>query len=321
MGRPPRLHYDGAFYHFIARGNNRQPIFLGAKDRRLFEGYLTEGVERFGYRCHAYCWMTNHVHLAIEVSDVPLSHIAHNLLFRYARAFHREHGRIGHLFERRYRAAVVETDNDLLSLVRYIHLNPIRAGIVENPETYPWSSYSAYLSPGRRSPAWLTRSFVLSLLASSPALGRGVFRAFHQEQNEGEGDWAVKAESRPTRPRRPGGGFQDGPSTSRRRAVEPGPIPTRVTLDQILRAVCSACSIEPSLLCADVQKRTVVRARSLASLLVSRNPNVTLEELGAVVGRDSSTLSRAANKTARRLAHDSELQTLVEQIILTLERI
>lgn len=321
MGRPPRLHYDGAFYHFIARGNNRQPIFLRAKDRRLFEGYLTEGVERFGYRCHAYCWMTNHVHLAIEVSDVPLSHIAHNLLFRYARAFHREHGRTGHLFERRYRAAVIETDNALLSLIRYIHLNPIRAGIVEIPETYPWSSYSAYLSRGSSSPAWLTRSFVLSLLADNPAIGRGVFSAFHQEQQEGEGDWTVKPEFRPTRARGPGGGLQDSRSRSHRRAVGPSPIPTRVTLDQILQAVCSACSVEPSLLCANVQKRTVVRARSLASLLVSSNPNVTLEELGAVVGRDPSTLSRAANKTARRLAHDSELQILLEQIILALDRI
>ncbi len=178
MGRKPRQHFGGAFYHFIARGNNRQPIFLAESDRRAFEWFLSDGVERFGHRNHAYCWMTSHVHMAIEVANVPLSHVAHNLLFRYARWFHRKYGRSGHLFERRYRAFLIRTDAAHQSLVRYIHLNPVRAAIVDSPSAYPWSSYSAYSDLGSPGPSWLTRNFVLSLFGETPVSARAALRAF-----------------------------------------------------------------------------------------------------------------------------------------------
>ena len=100
MGRKPRQHYTGAIHHFIARGSDRQSIFLDAKDRSALERFLMDGVQRFGYRIHASCWMINHMYMAVQVSDVPLSKVAHNLLFRYARWFNRRHGRTGHLFER-----------------------------------------------------------------------------------------------------------------------------------------------------------------------------------------------------------------------------
>ncbi len=172
MGRIPRQHYGGAFYHFIARGNDRQPIFLPESDRRAFERFLSDGVERFGQRNHAYCWMTNHLHMAVEVANVPLSHVAHNLLFRYARWFHRKYGRSGHLFERRYRAFLIRTEAALQSLVRYIHLNPVWAAIVDGPSAYPWSSYSAYSDLGSPGPSWLTRNFVLSLFGKTPVGAR-----------------------------------------------------------------------------------------------------------------------------------------------------
>ena len=313
MGRKPRQHYRGAFYHFIARGNNRQPIFSNAHDRQAFERYLSEGVERFGNRCHAYCWMTNHVHMVVEVADVPLSHIAHNLLFRYARWFHRKYGRSGHLFERRYRAFLVENDDVLRSLVRYIHLNPVRAEIVESPRTYSWSSYSAYVDPGSRSPSWLTRSFVLSLFAEDASGARAEFRAFTETLNGG----CTKGGSPPpTVGTEPEIALGDALAVSGEEQGAPRqrPVLSAVTLDQILHSVSSACSLQPSELLADVQKRTIVNARSLASFLVRKHPVLTLEELGAAVARDASTLSRAANNIGRRLAHDPDLRTLLEQI-------
>jgi len=317
VGRRPRQHYRGAFYHFIARGNNRQPIFLSAHDRRAFERYLSDGVERFGNRCHAYCWMINHVHMAVEVADVPLSHIAHNLLFRYARWFHQQYGRTGHLFERRYRAYLVETNDALQSLVRYIHLNPVRAQIADGPRTYPWSSYSAYLDPGSRSPSWLTRSFALSLFAEDPSDARAKFRTFTETQNE---ECTNSGEQPPTLETGPKIALEDTLATSGQSTPRQYRVLSKVTLDQVLHSVGSACSLEPSELRADVQKRTIVKARSLASFLVRKNPDLTLEELGAAVGRDASSLSRAATNIARRLAHDPELRILLEQIEDHLDR-
>lgn len=316
VGRRTRQHYRGAFYHFIARGNDRNALFLSAQDRRAFERYLSEGVERFGHRCHAYCWMTNHVHMTVEVADVPLSQIAHNLLFRYARWFLKKNGRTGHLFERRYRAFLVETDDALRSLIRYIHLNPVRAEIVDNPRVYPWSSYAAYLDPGSRSPSWLTRSFALALFGRDASDARAELRAFteNEDRESPQSDEyqlipCMGSKSTSTEPRAVNG-----------RAPTRGAVLSGATLDQVLRAVSSACSVRPCELRADVQARAVVRARALASFLVRESPQLTLEELSAVVGREASTLSRAAGKIERLLAHDPEVRARLDAIESDLSR-
>lgn len=249
--------------------------------------------------------------MAVEVADVPLSHIAHNLLFRYATWFHRKYGRSGHLFERRYRAFLVETDDELLSLVRYIHLNPVRAKIVRGPRAYPWSSYSAYLDPRSRSPSWLTRTFVLSLFADDGSEARAQFRTFTERQLE---ECSEGGEQPPTLATDPEVELQGAPAASGQGTASQLPAPAAPTLDQILNSVGSACSLRPSELRADVQKRSIVKARSLASYLVREHPVLTFEDLAAAVARDGSTLSRAAKKVGRRLACDPELRTLLEQI-------
>ncbi len=314
VGRKPRQHYPGAFYYFIARGNDRQPIFLTSSDRRAFEGFIGDGVERFGHRNHAYCWMTNHVHMVVEVAEVPLSHVAHNLLFRYARWFHRKYGRTGHLFERRYRASLITTDAALLPVIRYIHLNPVRAAIVDRPEAYVWSSYSAYLDSGAHGPSWLTRDLVLSLFGETPVGARSALRAF-TERKPGVG------EEQGDRPVTPDSGEQDGPRDVRFEGVRQASVEhlaaANLTLDQVLQAVGSACSLPRSALCADTQRRAIVRARSLAGWIVNRTPHLTFEQLGFAVGRDASTLSRSVRSITRRRA-DPELQGLLAEIERTL---
>ena len=260
--------------------------------------------------------MTNHVHMALQVADVPLSYIAHNLLFRYARWFHRKYGRSGHLFERRYRAFLVETDGALLSLIRYIHLNPVRAQLVDDPGTYPWSSYVAYLDPDPNARSWLTLSLVLSALADNEAEARMQLREYTElddEQSEGcDG-------------RSPFGGRTNIEQGSRcvrkeRNTAAADHTTSAPELDEILRAVSSACQLESSKLRADVQARVIVRARSLASFVVRRMPGRTLEELGAAVGRDASTLSRSARNLEQRLAGDSVLRAILKRVEENLRR-
>ena len=134
MARKPRIHFPGALYHVITRGNRRQGIFLDEKDLQRFLTYLSDCKNRFPFRLYAYALMKNHLHLLIEVEENPLSRIMQSLLFGYARYFNRRYGEVGHLFQGRYKAILCDKDAYLLELVRYIHLNPVRAKIVREPE-------------------------------------------------------------------------------------------------------------------------------------------------------------------------------------------
>jgi len=149
MPRRPRQHVPGGLYHAILRGNHRQVIFHADADFLAFEDILGAALDRFGARLHAYCWMPNHVHLAVRVSDVPLGRLMHLLASRYARRKQRQVPTTGHLFERRYRAKLVASDRYLFALVRYIHLNPVRAGLTADPGAYRWSSHRAFLGLAR----------------------------------------------------------------------------------------------------------------------------------------------------------------------------
>ncbi len=136
MARKPRLHIPGGLSHVMLRGNGGQDIFFSDNDRFYFQSLVEEGVKRFEHRIHAYCWMRNHVHLAIQVGEIPLSKIIQNLSFRYTRYINKKKSQIGHLFQGRYKAILIDADSYLLELVRYIHLNPVRAKLVTNPADY-----------------------------------------------------------------------------------------------------------------------------------------------------------------------------------------
>ncbi len=180
MSRPLRIEIEGAFYHITARGNEKRPIFLVERDFTRFLGRL-EGIhERYGVLIHSYVLMTNHYHLLLETPRGHLSAALHDLNTAYTNYFNRRHDRVGHLFEGRYRSILVDKDNYLLELSRYIHLNPVRARLVKEPETYRWSSYSSYLSP-KSSPEWLRSEDVLGQLDNHLAKGRRKYRQFVEE--------------------------------------------------------------------------------------------------------------------------------------------
>jgi REP element-mobilizing transposase RayT len=301
------VHYPGAISHFIARGNDRQEIFRDDRDRKSFERFLKDGVQRFNHRIHVFCWMTNHVHMAVQVSDVPLAKIAHNLLFRYARWFNWRHGRTGHLFERRYRSYAVRTDAALQSLARYIHLNPVQAGIVERPHEYPWSSYSAYLGRLRPPPSWLTTDSLLSLFADTRSRAIAALVSFteSQEEERGGGDEDPKSLSWDAASE-----LTESHSNLEEHHLEAASRYARSTLEEILNAVSASTAISRADLALDTQRRSIVRARAAAAWLVSRAEHVTLEELGEVVRRDASTLSRAATTFARRRSSDTDTRAL-----------
>lgn len=155
MSRPLRIEFAGALYHATSRGDGREVIFLGDEDRHLFLGVLSELVHGFNWAVHAYCLMDNHYHLLIETPEGNLSRGMRQLNGVYTQRFNRRHGRVGHVFQGRYKAIIVQKESYLLELARYVVLNPLRARMVRTPDQWPWSSYraTAGLDPA---PFWLT---------------------------------------------------------------------------------------------------------------------------------------------------------------------
>jgi REP element-mobilizing transposase RayT len=142
--RKPRIHYPGAAYHVMARGVDGRDIFVDDDDRRIFIGKFRTICGQHSARVIAYCLMGNHFHLAIQVADAPLSTIMHRILTSYAAAFNHHRHRSGHLFQARYKSCLCGDDSYLVTLIHYIHLNPVRAGLVRHPSQWPWSSYSEH---------------------------------------------------------------------------------------------------------------------------------------------------------------------------------
>ena len=145
MARRPRVHFPGALYHVISRGNQRQRIYKDDEDCRRFQALLGEVVKRHSITLYAYVLMPNHFHLLLEVGRTPLSKAMQSLLYRYTRHFNQHYRKIGHLFQGRYRAILCDRDNYLMELIRYLHLNPVRAGLISDPSRYQWSSHREYL--------------------------------------------------------------------------------------------------------------------------------------------------------------------------------
>ena len=160
MSRPLRIQYPDAFYHVTSRGNERSAVFLSQRDREKFLSYLGSAAERYKAVIHVYCLMDNHYHLLLETPAGNLSHIMHHINGAYTTYFNTKRIRSGHLFQGRYKAILIDADEYAKELSRYIHLNPVRAGIVGKPGEYEWSSYR-YYTVKRKAPEWLERSFIL----------------------------------------------------------------------------------------------------------------------------------------------------------------
>lgn len=161
MARALRIELAGGFYHVTSRGDRREDIYHSERDRMSWLDLLGEVCDRFNWRCYAWCQMTNHYHLVVETVEPNLSAGMRHLNGVYTQRINRHHGRVGHVFQGRYKAMFVDRDAYLLELVRYVSLNPVRAQAVASPEQWAWSSYRAMagLTQGAR---WLGTEWVLS---------------------------------------------------------------------------------------------------------------------------------------------------------------
>lgn len=180
MPRKPRIEFEGAFYHVITRGNQKQKIFKSPADYQKYLQLLTIYKNRYHCCIYAYILMGNHVHMLIETKDAPLSKVFQGVNQSYTVYFNKKYNTVGHLFQGRYKALLCDRENYLLSLLKYIHCNPVRARIVESLSDYPWSSHHAYA--GKNNPLGVVDTDqVLRMFSEKKSSARKQYYAYMEE--------------------------------------------------------------------------------------------------------------------------------------------
>jgi len=318
MGRPLRVEYPGALYHVRSRGNEKKDIFLDDRDRREFLGILQEYHDRYGILIHCYVLMGNHYHLVVETPGGNLVTVMHGINSNYTGYFNRRHNRAGHLFQGRYGAILVDKDAYLLQVSRYVHLNPVRAGMVDRPERYQWSSYPGYVWKSREVP-WVEYAWVLSQFGSSRQVSRkkygefvsaGVqqtgespFRDLYGQVILGRDQFIEKTK-----------GLLGAREVSQEIVERKRLIMGYAKPEDILSAVASALRTE-----VDLLKRKGGRnntARRVALYLIKRYSGLSNEEIGQFFGGlHYSAVSKAYARLENAMTQDSELRNLVKKLV------
>jgi len=195
MARPLRIEFPGAVYHITSRGNERKAIFRDDRDRKIFLDTLADVTHRYNWLCHAYCLMDNHYHLLIDTPDGNLSIGMRQLNGIYTQRFNKRHDRVGHLFQGRFKALLLQKDSHLLEACRYVVLNPVRAKRVQKPGEWIWSSYGATAGRKKLNPC-LVVDWVLGQFGSERKIAEAGYRRFVRDGIGVESIWnSVRGQS------------------------------------------------------------------------------------------------------------------------------
>jgi putative transposase len=289
MARRPRVLAPGLLYHVIARGNQGQQTFLTALDYRAYLVRLATYRKRYGVSLYAYCLMPNHVHLLVQTAEPPLSKFMQGLQQSYTQRFNRVHGKVGHLFQGRYKAIVCDRDAYLATLIRYIHLNPVRARLVERPDAYPYSGHRAYLAGDGM--GLIDAGPVLSLLGGRAAYEQFVragIGAGHEDRYDQIRDQQ----------------FLGAPGFAERigqPAGQPAGAVPRRPLELVVEELASRVALDPSTLRSPDRSQSVSGARAAVSFVLVRRLGYRVGDVAAALGRDAATISVIVSRLARRL--------------------
>ena len=292
MPRPLRQFRPQGIYHVYARGNGRDPLFFEDGHRRRFLALMGEHLPAWRVQIVAWCLMTNHFHLAVILDELPLGTPMQRLLSVYAREVNYQRGRSGHLFERRYHADGVTGPGHLRSLIRYIHLNPVRARMCAEPQDYPWSSHRAYL--GDPAPAWLSVDLGLSVFGGLPTQARREYQRF-----------IVSCEIDTLE-------FDPGRALGTHGSAGPGHADTQTVVDSSAEAERTATELQATIravanahrLSVDEvlhgHSRRASAARGELASRVGQAPRLRLADLAGLCGCRVSVLSHAARRHQER---------------------
>lgn len=309
MARPRRLEASGVVYHVVARGNERRAVFRDDCDRARYLARLAHYREKWGFRLLAFCLMDNHVHLAVETGRHPLSRIMAGVQSTYAQYFNRRHRRVGHLFQGRYKAFIVDRDAYLLALVRYIHENPVEAKIVERPEDYRWSS-DRYYRKGE-GPEWMDLKAVLAMLGRGRREASRRYRAFMADDVEEKYE-EIQALGQVVK------GDEEFAKVVFRDAVEPEPMLRWLTEEKVARVAAKAAGLDVAQLRSPGRRRDLSRSRAVAAYVAKRFGGISFDRMGRYFGRDGSTLVRDVAQLEKQMEALPALRRLITELRATL---
>lgn len=280
MPRGPRIDAPGVAHHVMIRGIERRTIFYDTEDYESFLSRLDVLVPELGFRCFAWALMPNHVHLALQTGPVPLPRLMARLGTAYALRFNHRHQRVGHLFQNRYRSRLVNDDRDLLGLVLYIHRNPLRAGLVDGPDSlrhFPWCGHGA-LSGDRPPRSFEEPCVTLRLFADDPADARRQLSIWMQTPADSDPLDELRLED--SSPRR------ELPAPSRS---------SNASMEELIGAVCAAHGLPRSALGPGLRGPRVVAVRAEVARRATRELGVTGHAVARALGVSEATVSRALN--------------------------
>jgi REP element-mobilizing transposase RayT len=317
MARPLRVEYAGAFYHVLSRGNSHEKIYASKRDYERFLQYVEKASERFAFIIHAYCLMSNHYHLLVETPEPNLSMTMQWLNVSYATYFNRKRDRNGHLFQGRFKAILIDADAYLKHLSRYIHLNPVRAGLVNTPGQYCWSSYPAYIGE-QLSPKFLKTELLLESFGRKKSEATKKYREFVESFDIN----TIKDPSKQL-----AGGFilgdadfvnwvkdtflslrEDEKEIPQLKKLKP-----RVTPETIVEQVSKVFKIEVTKILKKGLKRN--KAREVAIFLGRELSRLSCKDLGVFFGGVSGALITMMNKRIKEeIDRDPLLKKKVEKI-------
>ena len=307
MARPLRIAYPGAVYHITARGNARQRIIRNDEDRVRFVQIMADMVKQYGVICYAWVLMENHYHLVLETPHANLSSSIRHLNGVYTQAFNRRHRQVGHLFQGRFKAILVDRESYLLELCRYVVLNPVRARAVDHPREWRWSSYRATSGEGGRE-VWLDSDWVLGQFGGTRGKAQEAYRRFIREGiKEKDSPWKhltgqiyLGGEAFRLRMQRAirAGKDQEIPK-SQMRPVRPS---AKVLLERIavVYGVRSEELVEPTWRPSE--------ARQAAMYLLRQEAGLSLKEIAKRFGVGYSAVSHRITKFKRRLRVETQLR-------------
>jgi putative transposase len=312
MARPLRIEFPGALYHVITRGNNRQAVFHDNQDRTAYLEKLFHYCREKEVHLLCYCLLSNHVHLLLETPQGNLSRMMQAFQTSYTVSWNRRHQHTGHVFEQRYKAFLVDKDNYLLQVSRYIHLNPVAAGIVERPQDYQWSSYRAYLRG--RNTAGLRRESILGHFGSQPEEKIGRYREFVEGALQRREMWVTLPIVKQTFV-----GDEDFAERSWRKVMKGPESAGRYTVATIVHAVCEIAGIEPEEFGSGTKEERIQRGRELFMYIARRYSGARLQEIVRWLGvRDVSTVSHGVKRAERRLKEEGPFRQQIEAVLRAL---
>ncbi|HLB41935.1 MAG TPA: transposase [Gammaproteobacteria bacterium] len=307
MARKPRIHQPEACYHVILRGNAGQDIFFTNEDRHQFYNLIHEGILRFNYRVHAFCLMNNHVHILLQVSDVSISKIMQNICFRYAQWVNKRQKRIGHLFQGRFKTKVVDSDEYLLQLIQYIHLNPVKAKLVLCAKEYPWSSYLAYLD--REFLPWLTTDFILNYFGSNRLTAIENFCQFMEKKND------LSSKSNP---------YSTDPATFEQALLIEKYHPQQMVIvknfldkdkDNVIKFVCDYYNVDETHLHEMTRTHKHAKIRAIITWLIAELNLGTMTSIARYFKRDVTGVIRTLRRLKREAGMTDELYDVKHRFI------